>query len=403
MISLNVVYRFNENKRLKKDGTAPVYVLAYQKGGRRKYFKTGISIEPRQWSGKKQNPIVKHPRHRELNIRLSKQLNDMNGFILEKEKRYLPINLQILGDYDNASIDLSFTEFYQNQVAASSNGVGSKTDQLQTLSYLKKLRPTIYFNELTKAFIHRFETLLVKSGLATNTRAKHHKNLKKFINLSIDFEYMDLNKNPYRGYKVKRQPTERIFLRLSEVEKLEQLTFQPDKKHLELTRDFYLFSCWTGLRRSDMMALRPNHFIDTPEGFFYQKISIKTKKPHILKLNKLFGGKPELLIKKYLLDYDDIYTDDPDRPVSIFMTRCEQVINRQLKTLATLADLRPEVQSKISIHSARHTFGSTMAGKVKVHVLQQLMQHSKIKETMIYVHLNQNMINEALDEIDWTK
>lgn len=152
-----------------------------------------------------------------------------------------------------------------------------------------------------------------------------------------------------------------------------------------------------------MMALRPNHFIDTPEGFFYQKISIKTKKPHILKLNKLFGSKPERLIKKYLLDYDDIYTDDPDNPISIFMTRCEQVINRQLKTLAKLADLRQDIQSKISIHSARHSFGTIMAGKVKVHVLQQLMQHSKIKETMIYVHLNQNMINAALDDIDWTK
>ena len=152
-----------------------------------------------------------------------------------------------------------------------------------------------------------------------------------------------------------------------------------------------------------MMALRPKHFISTPEGFFYQKITVKTKKPHILKLNKLFGGKPERLIKKYLLDYDDIYTDDPDRPVSIFMTRCEQVINRQLKTLATLANLRTDIQEKISIHTARHTFGTVMAGKVEIPVLQKLMQHSKIKETMIYVHLNQNMINEALDRIDWEK
>ena len=401
MITLKAVYRFNENKRLKKDGTAPVCILAYQKGGKRKYFPTGISVEPKQWDDKKF--IIKHPRHRELNGKLREQLNTMNSFILEKEKRYLPINLQILGDYDNANIDLSFTQFYENQVEASSNGAGSKRDQLQTLSYLKKIRPIIYFNELTKAFVHRFEASLVKKGLGTNTIAKHHKNLKKFINLAIDFEYMDLNKNPYRGYQVKRQPTERIFLRLSEVEQLERLTFEPDKKHLELTRDFFLFSCWTGLRKSDMMALRPKHFISTPEGFFYQKITVKTKKPHILKLNKLFGGKPERLIKKYLLDYDDIYTDDPDRPVSIFMTRCEQVINRQLKTLATLANLRTDIQEKISIHTARHTFGTVMAGKVEIPVLQKLMQHSKIKETMIYVHLNQNMINEALDRIDWEK
>ena len=400
MITLKVVYRFLENKRLKKDGTAPIYILAYQTGGERRYFKTGICISPKQWNPEKR--IVNHPRKRELNTQLRNQLNEMESFILEKEKRSLPINLQILGDYSHSQIDLSFSDFYFDQVQTTSTNTGTIRDQMLTLTYLKEIKPIIYFNELKKALIHRFEAHLLKKELAVNTIAKHHKNLKKYINRAIDFEYLDMNKNPYRGFKVKRQQTERVFLRQQEVDKLENLTFKPEERFLELTRDFFLFCCWTGLRKSDATELKHIHLVETNEGLVYQKMSRKTKKPHYLSLHKLFGGKPERLMQRYLKEYEDIYFDDPDNIVPIFMGKCNQVLNRQLKTIASLAGLRIELQEKISIHIARHTFGTIMVQKVPLNVVQRLMQHSNIRETQIYLHLVESMVNDALDRVkDW--
>ena len=42
-----------------------------------------------------------------------------------------------------------------------------------------------------------------------------------------------------------------------------------------------------------------------------------------------------------------------------------------------------------------------MANKVPLGVLMKLLQHSDIKTTMRYVHINEKMIKEQLIKVDW--
>ena len=88
-----------------------------------------------------------------------------------------------------------------------------------------------------------------------------------------------------------------------------------------------------------------------------------------------------------------------DKPTFIYEST--QVYNRHLKTIASSLPVRKKIMEGISSHTGRHTFGTIMAGKVDVHILQQLMQHSNIRETMIYVHLSKGTINRALDGVHW--
>ena len=69
--------------------------------------------------------------------------------------------------------------------------------------------------------------------------------------------------------------------------------------------------------------------------------------------------------------------------------------------MASQLPLRAILKRGISSHTGRHTFGTVMAGKIDIHVLKALMQHSNIRETMIYVHLNKQMIDKALDQVKW--
>ena len=194
-------------------------------------------------------------------------------------------------------------------------------------------------------------------------------------------------------------PTERIFLDSKELSLIEKLELENDDK--KRIRDFFLFCSWTGLRYSDASRLIIDNFSDGPDGFILSFTAEKTFKPHRLNLSKLFQGKPERLIKQYIEKYDDFYYDNllPNRYMFFGLTN--QYINRALKEIVKPLSLRTVIKEKISCHVARHTFGTIMAGKIQLHILQRLMQHSKIKETMIYVHLNSKMMDDELDKVVW--
>lgn len=398
-IKYAIVYNFYRTNRLKKDGTASVIVRAYL-NGRNKFFNSKVYVKPDQWDDENKR-IINHPNSFYLNDQIRNQLQKMETYEFEVVRHEGAITLDRLTDYNKDFNNTSFIDFFQEQLEQSKLSRQSYTDQRQTLNKLQVYKKNVHFSELSFKLIKGFDAFLYRSGLRTNTIAKHHKNLKKYINLAIRFSYLDINKHPYKQFKIKKEPTERIYLTSYELEQFEMLKIPPGKDHWQTVKDFFLFCCYTGLRYSDASKLTVENLNITDNGIELYIKAQKTKKPLLLNLKKLFGGKPNELIRKYLEEYDDFYYDDPDKPIPIFFGYSNQFINRELKNLAELADVREVVKKTISIHSGRHTFGTIMANKVPIPILQRLMQHSKLKETMIYVHLNQQMIDQALDNIKW--
>jgi len=393
------VYNYERTGKLNSQGSAVVYIRAYLKG-KSKYFPTGVYIAPKNWD-KKNHKVHKHPNQARLNQLIRDLETQLENFELEVVKRDGEISLEQLALFDKEVIDISFTDFYHNRLEERSNRISKQsfTDQNQTLDKLKSFRKIVYFHDLTHKFIAAFDSYLFKLGLHANTIAKHHKNLKTYINLSIEYNYLDINKAPYKSFKVKSIPTVRVFLDIKELTAFEKLRVENDDK--KMIQDFFLFCSWTGLRYSDASKLDIKNFNEESNGFVLSFTAEKTSKPHRLNLSKLFQGKPEKLIKEYIEKYNDFYHDNLFSNRYIFFGLTNQYINRELKELVKPLDIRPVVKEKISCHVARHTFGTIMAGKIQLHILQRLMQHSKIKETMIYVHLNSKMMDEELDKVNW--
>lgn len=401
-IKLAIIYNYNRTGRLKKDGTASVQIKAYL-NGKNRYFNTGIYIEPCQWD-KSNNAtwVINHPRELYHNSQLRKTLDKMESYIHKVANQNEVMTLERLGDYDNELVHSSFTDFYEQELENAVLRKGSFTDQRQTLNKLKQFRKDIYFSDLTHRFVSAFNSYLSNQlHLSINTVAKHHKNLKAYVRKAINFGYIDNNKDPYKKFKVRREPTERLYLTEQELIEFERLAFTEEKENLERIKDFFLFSCYTGLRFSDSSKLTVKNILNDDDGLTIYFKAIKTRKTIRLSLKKLFNGKPERLLKKYLDKYSDFYYDDPDKPMPIFHGMTNQYINRELKKIVRHLNIRHALKIGISSHIGRHTFGTIMAGKVPIPILQKLMQHSKIKETMVYVHLNQEMVNDALDKVQW--
>jgi integrase len=158
---------------------------------------------------------------------------------------------------------------------------------------------------------------------------------------------------------------------------------------MELVRDMFLFSTYTGLRYSDVHVLTKKSFQNTPEGLELVITAIKTKKPFRLPLSNLFDGKPQEIANKYL-------NSDKNR---LFYGITNPKANKLIKELAKLA----KINKYLTFHSSRHTFATHMVHKVGLLYAQSLLQHGDIKTTSGYLHVDQVEMFEQLKNTDWKK
>ncbi|MEO1262589.1 MAG: site-specific integrase [Bacteroidota bacterium] len=408
-IKFQVVYNFDRTGYLKNNGTAAILIRAYLHSKCR-YFNTGVYVKPDQWDSKSKR-VKNHRDFDYLNSVIYGHLAELESFENEVSKKEGAISLDRLSHYSQENTDLTFTDFYWEQLKKSNIKKGSFIEQRQTLYKLIGFKETVYFHELNYRFIYNFNSYLSKGlGLGINTVARHHKNLKKYINLAINFDYLDISKNPYKKFKVEKKPTSRAYLTESELELFENVQFPKEKEYLNLIRDFFLFCCYTGLRYSDASRITREFVSITPQGTDLFLKAQKTAKPYHFNLRKLFPvdgqemSRPEIILHKYLGKINKVFGGDPKyNRTPIFQGLSNQYLNRELKNIASLLDVREEIKKNISTHVARHTFGTIMADKVPVTILQELMQHSKISETMIYVHMDKTVVHRSLEEANWKR
>lgn len=72
-------------------------------------------------------------------------------------------------------------------------------------------------------------------------------------------------------------------------------------------------------------------------------------------------------------------------------------LGRRLKVLLRIAGIKKDV----TFHSGRHTFGSIMATRIPLPLLQELMQHTDIQTTMMYVKLDRQEVSSSLKSVNW--
>ena len=297
MIQFAVVYN-SRNKKLRKDGTASVQIRAYL-DKKRKYFATGIYVTPLQWS-KKNNQIINHPHSLQYNGEIRRQLDELETYALDWIKKHGEMTLEQLEGYFKYDDVQSFTDFWKYELEQDSKLTKiTKKKHKTALNYWTNFQKDVKFSELSYNLIYDFDTFLFSHKLHINTVYTHHKQVKKYINQAIRRGLLDVNKNPYLNFTPKTQPTERIVLSTDEVERLEALTFERNEFYLELIRDMFLFSCYTGLRFSDTCAIRCKDVDQDKEGLVLNIVAKKTSKQLLLPLYKLHLRKPEALILQF--------------------------------------------------------------------------------------------------------
>jgi site-specific recombinase XerD len=136
----------------------------------------------------------------------------------------------------------------------------------------------------------------------------------------------------------------------------------------------FLFSCFTGLRFSDVTKLKAENIIENFVVFTAEKTGKFQRVPINKTAQKFINPGPI---------FNEIYTNE--------------YFNRELKNIAKICGIR----KVLSFHVSRHTFATNfLVCGGRVEHLQKLLGHYKIEETMIYVHIVENLTNLQVFDMD---
>ena len=370
-ISYNLV--FNRKKRLNKRGMALVQVEAYL-NRKKMYFSTKIYLKPEQWDAKRKM-VKNHPNANVLNRMLYENIAAIEQTELGLWQQGKSISLDLLKNSIDKPLSSgrSFLTFFKEEIANSSLKESTRQNHLSTLELLQEFKKEVLFTDLTFEFVSSFDNYLQSKGYHLNTIAKHMKHLKRYINVAINKEYMDIQKYAFRKYKIKSIEGSHTHLAPEELHKFENLQLTGRYTRLQKTKDAFLFCCYAGLRYSDFTNLTSANIVEFHQETWIIYKSVKTGMEVRLPLYLLFEGKGIQILQRYKDDFN-----------SFFKLKDNSNINKELNILAGLA----KIDKRVSFHTARHTNATLLLyNGANITTVQKLLGHKSVKTTQVYANI----------------
>lgn len=362
-----------------QNGNCPIIIRVIINSKQKKYY-VKESINPEFWDMVNCRAIGKNFKH--LNIKLKKLESDLVGHCSLKESGNVPITFSLIDSFYRGKNDNDFYDVFDDIVA--------KKDLMKDTEYkykllrerLKDFQSNIFTSDVDYNLIKKFDSYLKCKEIGVGGLHNHHKCLKSIINEAIRLDKMI--KSPYSTFKFKALKSKEVFLEEFEVVKIKDLKFTTiERSKYSLSRDIFLFACYTGFRYSDCINLKVKD-VDFKKSNI-EIVMIKTGEKLVFPFNSQTKG----LLVRYLINKK---ADE-----NVFPLITNQVLNRNLKDIAGLA----EINKVVTCHVARHTFASYLLNcrNVPMPTVSKLLGHTNMSNTMIYTNTNCNILKNTINEI----
>jgi integrase len=356
---------------VKRDGTRALYVQAII-NRMKANVNLGFAIDSKYFDGDKGVMKVNTPNCELINFQIADAVLKANKIFLDykySERLLTPENFK--KEFTDPSSIIDLISFMEKEIELRKPKLSQETygSNVTILNKLKAFKKRILFHELTVDLLQKLENQLIKDGLGGNTIHKVFRTIKVYIHLAEKKEIKF--KNPFKEYHVKQVAPNKPTLSFDEIKTLfGYYRTSQNESHIKLLR-YFLFSCITGIRISDIGILEWNHLHGRTLVFLPYKTR-KRNKFITMPLSDLhmnmIGAKGE---SKFL-----------------FETFAKAVANRMLKDIAKLDEVK--INKHLTYHISRHTFATQFLNKGgQLDTLQQLLGHSMITTTMQYVQVNE--------------
>ena len=368
---------FNRARRLNRRGEGLVQIEC-QQGKRRIYFSTGVYLEPKYW---RDGMVVEHELSNDLNIILRRMKIDLERVELDFMKRDVKVTLPMLREAvkTKTAPSAKLTDFGRAVISQSDRRDVTKANYRTLFNDLDKFRRGVRVDEADYAFIERYDIYLKDSGVQHNTRVGRLRLLRAVLNEAVKRDM--LSRNPFDRYHVQGMTSRHGYLQDGDVMSLERLSL---KGRELIVRDAFLFCCYTGLRYSDLLALRTE---DIHDGWI-RIVMQKTKQRVAIPYAKLFEGRCISLLQRY--------GNTIERLTSKLPTNSQ--VNSTLRDLLRKACINTDF--RVTFHTSRHTFASLLLEEgVPVTTVQRMLGHTKVQTTQIYAEVTEQTIEKDVSRM----
>ncbi|MGO4820598.1 MULTISPECIES: site-specific integrase [unclassified Flavobacterium] len=376
-------------------GLLPIYVRLTVDGNRME-FSTKKFIDSAKWSPEMSKMKGNTENARSLNEYLDLMKSKIFDIQMELIHRNEPLTIEVfknrlLGIHERERMLIPIFEEHNRKVEeligleyAPGTLERYKTSLKHTKEFLQwKYRISdIEINKIDHSFVTEYEFYLRSvRKCANNTAVKYIKNFKKIIKICISNGWLD--KDPFANYKSKIREVERDYLTQEEVQDIYSKVFVTER--LNLVKDIFVFSCFTGLAYIDVKNLTASNIsmgIDGGKWIFTHRQ--KTETASRIPLLPI----PEELILKYA-NHPQCINEDKLLPVL-----SNQKMNSYLKEIADVCGIKKD----LTFHIARHTFATTvtLTNGVPIESVSKMLGHKNIRTTQHYAKILDKKVSEDM-------
>lgn len=373
----------------------PIY-LRITVNSKRAEFSTGKTVVIEKWcstqSRQKGNSEEARTLNKYLDVLYSKILeiernfvlsgdyfdaNDIKNILIGKNEceRFL---IPIFEDHNNKMEKLLGKEY------APATLKNFKTCLAHLKSFLWKCykKADINLRQLGPSFLNDFDFYLRTIGNVNNNSAvKHAKSLSKILKICYQNNWIEKDLVVY--YKGRYNEVNINFLTEEEIRTIRNKDFSG--KGLNLVRDVFIFSCYTGLAYIDIFNLTKEQITIGVDGSLWvmtrrQKTGTSSNIP-LLPI-------AEEIIRKY---ENHPLVSNSGKLLPVYTN---QKVNEYLKTIAENCD----INKKLTFHCARHTFATTvtLSNNVSIESVSKMLGHKSIKTTQHYAKILDKKVSEDM-------
>ena len=355
---------------------------------------TGISVKSSQWDKEKERIKGRTTEALNTNLQLDNIASGLQSIFRRIEMSDVVslerIKSEFLGKKEEINTLMQLFEKHNGDVAKQVGvSVGKATLQKYNVckrhfsEFLEKQykRSDLKLTELTYVVIREFDLYLrTEVGQNPNTATK---TMKTFKTITLLGQKMGvLLHDPFMNHRFHIEPVNRGFLTDEEILCIAHK--QINIPRLELIRDIFIFSCFTGLAYIDVSNLTPDHIVTLGDKQWImtqrQKTSVET--------NVLLLDIPKAIIAKY--------GGKTYRNGKLFPMLTNQKTNSYLKEIADICGIK----KNLTFHLARHTFATMSLSKgVPMESVSKMLGHTNIRTTQIYARITNKKIEHDMEEL----
>ena len=401
MATTRVILR---KERADSQGAAPLYLrITYQR--KSAYVSLKLNVPIKKWDEINSRLKPSFPDAQAVNSWILQKQSELEKTWLKEKRNNAKIQVHELKEQIYGKAEIDFFEIAKEDYI-SFREKGKINTWKRSVSIITKFQEylkvdSIPFSKITLETIKEYETYCrITKGNKTNSIQRDMKYIRKMFIMAEKRGWIERSQNPFNFYNIDYDPTPVAFLKLDQIKKFEELeNIKPGNE--QLFHDIFMFTVYgIGQRVSDSFLLKRKNY----DGKSLELISKKTGEQIFINLTQ----KARTILEKYITK--DHKPDDFIFPVLTNYSglKDKEILNKAIaskttvynKTLDRFAK-RLEFGNKLTTHIARHTW-ATRAGQlgVRLEIIQAILGHSNIQQTMRYRHIINEELNNAISIIE---